>query len=87
MVSNTSCVLCGIYQQRPLVDSWPLDQLKTDGILSLSDDMILHPEEVNMASLICSKVIITIIIVVIVDIFVSGTPFCNAFMLFDDPVR
>ena len=35
------------YQQSPLADSWPLDQLTSDGILSLSDDMVLHPEEVN----------------------------------------
>lgn len=36
-----------IYQQSPFADSWPLDQMTTDGILSLSDDVILHPEEVK----------------------------------------
>ena len=49
------------YQQSPFADSWPLDQLTSDGILSLSDDMVLHPEEVSsLASFQCSKVIITI---------------------------
>lgn len=65
-----SKLLCGIYQQSPSIDSWPLDQLGTDGILSLSDDMILHPEEVTMASLVYSKVII-ITIVVVVKLLIS----------------
>jgi len=46
MVSD---VLHVAHQQSPIssIFSWPLDQLVTDGILNLNDDMVLHPEEVR----------------------------------------
>lgn len=44
-----SDALCIAHKQSPTSNgySWPLDQLTTDGILNLSDDMVLHPEEVR----------------------------------------
>lgn len=44
---RTPLVIVHRDNENPLTDSWPSDQLITDGILSLSDDIILHPEEAD----------------------------------------